>query len=564
MNSDERRMLLAFVLSLGVFLAYEFYITKTYPEIRNQSRQKTAALQPDTTTQAVGTPDTAHLSSRPVAQPAGARALEEILEETHVLLGSGFELTTTNAGAGIRQIRLQGIPRTPHKDTRDIILVDESQPQAYGALRFPADAGPRMFRRVEASPTRVQYVTTVRDLTDSGTSYDVERTIELTANRYEAQMSTVFRHKTGGVIRLSGDSALSVGLNLTPFPARQFRSSIDLNEIHVKLGGSVERRKENVPGFFSRAFGRSQEIERKQETLDGVVHWAALADRYFTVLMLPDTPLNRVRVDMYGSRISGEIQYGPMTLEAGRERQCAERIFAGPKSPDALRAYGEDVLEVMNFGWFHVLGFGMLWMMKMFYRLIPNYGVAIILMTFIVRMVLYPLTYKSYVSMAKLKELSPKMKELQEKHKNSAEKLNREMWKLYKDNKVNPAGGCLPIVFQIPVFIAFYSMLQYAIELRGAQFLWLKDLSEKDPFYVLPVIMGISMLIQQKMTPSPDPNQARIGMIMTAFFTLMFLTFPSGLVLYWLVSNVLGIAQQKIIEKKMKSTVPPALILVSK
>ena len=190
--------------------------------------------------------------------------------------------------------------------------------------------------------------------------------------------------------------------------------------------------------------------------------------------------------------------------------------------------------------------------LKFFYGFIGNYGFAVILLTVCIKLIFWPLTQKSYKSMKGMQKLQPEMKKMREKHGKDKQKLNQEMMSFYKDNKVNPLGGCLPMVIQIPVFFALYRVLLGSIELRHAPFmLWITDLSAKDPYYVTPLIMGVTMFLQQKMTPTNmDPTQAKIMLMMPVVFTFMFLNFPSGLVLYWLTNNLLTILQQYLIKRQ--------------
>jgi YidC/Oxa1 family membrane protein insertase len=188
------------------------------------------------------------------------------------------------------------------------------------------------------------------------------------------------------------------------------------------------------------------------------------------------------------------------------------------------------------------------------YKLVGNWGVAIILLVILVRLLLFPLTFRGMVSMYKLKELAPKMKQIQERYKNDPQKLQMHMMKLYKEHNVNPLGGCLPLLLQIPIFYGIYKFLLYSIELKGAHFLWIKDLSEMDPYFILPVLMGITMYIHQKLTPTnfQDPMQEKVFKFLPVIFTIMMATFPAGLVLYWTTNNILSILQQWIINKVME------------
>ena len=240
----------------------------------------------------------------------------------------------------------------------------------------------------------------------------------------------------------------------------------------------------------------------------------------------------------------------------------------GPKSMNLLNSLGHDLGKALNFGFFNVIAKPCLWFMNKIHSVIPNYGIAIILLTVFTKVLLWPLGSKSYKSMSEMKRLQPLMTEIREKHKNDKQKMNQELMALYKTYKVNPMGGCLPMVLQIPVFFALYRMLYQAIELRHAPFfLWINDLSAPDrlfnfgfsiPFMeppygipVLTIIMGATMLLQQKMSPPPgDPTQAKMMMLMPVVFTFIFINFSSGLVLYWLVNNILSISQQYYVQKK--------------
>ncbi|OGH58303.1 MAG: hypothetical protein A3G34_03340 [Candidatus Lindowbacteria bacterium RIFCSPLOWO2_12_FULL_62_27] len=546
MNSEDRRLLLAFVLSLIVFASYQMFLAYKYPPPKQVSGPGKAGEDTVAPTASLKPIELASPQPIPISPVDTSLA-----EETTVLSGNGIELTATNLGAGLRQIRLPGIARLPHRDTRDVILVDETWRAPCVGLRLPGTEIQR-YRKDGGTERQVRYV--YEAVSPQGSPlYRVERTIELSGRPYEARLETRLRNLTAAPVEFGIDSSHALGLLLAPLPRKSFRTDLDIHELFLKLGKDIEHWQEQSPGFFDRLFGRaSPSAERRSEVLDGVLRWICVGDRYFTVSLIPDSALTRAMLSMDGPTLTAEAQYGVLTAPPGGTLTLRETLYAGPKNPEYLTQYGEDLLDIMKFGWFDWLGFWMLRLMNLFHKAIPNYGVSILLLTCIVRVVLYPLTYKSYASMAKLKELTPKMKVIQDKYKDNKEKLNKELMRLYKDNKVNPAGGCLPILLQIPVFIAFYNMLQYAIELRGASFLWVLDLSERDPYYILPVLMGASMLIQQKLTPSPDPNQAKIGMMMTVIFTFLFLTFPAGLNLYWFVSTVLGIWQQKIIERKLK------------
>jgi YidC/Oxa1 family membrane protein insertase len=280
------------------------------------------------------------------------------------------------------------------------------------------------------------------------------------------------------------------------------------------------------------------------EYFTGNIGWIAQEDNYFAAALIPLTPYEGVSV--WKERAAAEIAFK-------LKPQDHNFIFyAGPKEYDRLKNLDSGLEHIVDFGWFTVVALPLFLVLKFFYSFLGNYGWAIILLTIVTRVPFIPILMKSQKSMKKMQKVQPLMAEIKEKYKKDAAKMQKEMTGLYKKHKVNPIGGCLPMFLQIPVFIALFNVLQKAIELRGAPFiLWITDLSVKDPYYVFPIVMGATMVLQQKMTPSAmDPKQAKMMMLMPIVFTFMFLSFSSGLVLYWLVNNVLGIAQQFYANKK--------------
>jgi YidC/Oxa1 family membrane protein insertase len=218
-----------------------------------------------------------------------------------------------------------------------------------------------------------------------------------------------------------------------------------------------------------------------------------------------------------------------------------------------LRNLGAETDKLINFGFFTIVAKPLLWLLNVTHHATKNFGVDIILLSILLKIIFLPLTQMSMKSMKEMQKVQPEMNRLKEMYKNDKAKLQQEIMLLYKRRKINPLSGCLPMLIQIPVFIALYNVLQNTFEMRHAPFIWwIRDLSAKDPIYITPLIMGATMVIQQKMTPSAaDPAQAKLFMLMPIMFTFLFLNLPSGLVLYWLVTNVLSIAQQYYITKKM-------------
>ena len=283
------------------------------------------------------------------------------------------------------------------------------------------------------------------------------------------------------------------------------------------------------------------------------VTWTAFSTKYFMTAVIPlDSTRGKVQLQKEKGFIFNRMDAPPLSLTPGHEADYHYLVYFGPRDLEVLKKVDHHLAKAIDFGFFSILAVPLLYVLKFFYTYVGNYGIAIIIVTVIIKLIFWPLTQKSYTSMKAMQKLQPQMTKIREKHKNDRERLNREIMELYKKHRVNPLGGCLPMVVQIPVFFALYEMLLGSIELRHAHFaLWLTDLSAKDPYYITPLIMGVTMFVQQKMSPtSMDPTQAKLFMLMPVVFTFLFLNFPSGLVLYWLVNNILTIAQQWLINRK--------------
>ncbi|MBW1726147.1 MAG: membrane protein insertase YidC [Deltaproteobacteria bacterium] len=309
---------------------------------------------------------------------------------------------------------------------------------------------------------------------------------------------------------------------------------------------------------------------KDQSLYTGNIKWVAVQNRYFMSAIIPDETTDAGMQLYVDNKILQNRYVGPESvIESGTKHVFKYKLFFGPKSMKILNRIDFDLVKAVHFGMFDIIAKPCVWIMNFIYdHFIPNYGIAIIILTLFTKIILWPLGNKSYKSMAEMKKIQPLMAEIKEKYKDDKKRMNEEMMGLYKTYKVNPMGGCLPMVAQIPIFFALYRMLYEAIELRHAPFFWwINDLSAPDrlfrfdvsiPFMqppygipVLTIIMGASMFIQQKMSPPMgDPAQAKMMMLMPLVFTVMFINFSSGLVLYWLVNNVISMAQQYYIQKK--------------
>ena len=276
--------------------------------------------------------------------------------------------------------------------------------------------------------------------------------------------------------------------------------------------------------------------------------WAALVQHYFVGAWLPPAGIER---EFFANPVGSGLYSAGVILPVGAippeaSARIETRLYAGPQEQDKLEGIAPGLDLVVDYGWLTVIAAPLFWVLSWLQKLTGNWGWAIILVTVIIKLIFFPLSAASYKSMAKMRVLAPRMQRMKELYGNDKAKMQQEMMNVYRTEKINPLGGCLPILVQIPVFIALYWVLLGSVEMRHAPWLgWIQDLSAKDPYFILPIIMGASMLVQMRLNPTPpDPIQAKVMMAMPIVFTFMFLWFPAGLVLYWVVNNVLSIAQQ--------------------
>ena len=319
---------------------------------------------------------------------------------------------------------------------------------------------------------------------------------------------------------------------------------------------------DNDGSLSEESSGKTLESTGVQAT--GKIYWAGAMSTYFLSAVLPGETNNVTVKGLLQKTVYRTAVEEPENLLApGQEKELTVSYWLGPKDRTQLQAVSDQLAKSIDLGMFSIIAKGLLWLLEFFHKYVHNWGVAIILLTIVIKAVFWPLTAKSYASMEKMKKLQPMMTAIREKYKDNKELMNKEVMALYKTYGVNPASGCVPILIQLPVFFGLYQALLTSIELRHAPFimylpftdkLWLADLSAKDPYYITPVIMGLTMFLQQRMSPpATDPTQQKIMMFLPLIFTVLFLGFPSGLVIYWLVNNILSIFQQWLMMRKNKA-----------
>ena len=381
--------------------------------------------------------------------------------------------------------------------------------------------------------------------------------------------------KISRTLHFSGDSYLvksQYSVTNTGTASQQISPAMVMSNSPFVVSKAASRYMFDGPAVY--LDGKLQEIKIKKMkdgpvVQQGNVRWAAYENNYFMSAVVPEQSGSvMVTMSVAGPVVRSVVSDGVYTVAPGESKDFIYDTYLGPKKLSVLKASGFELEKAVHFGWFDLLAKPMLFLLNFLYGYIGNYGVAIIILTCLIKGVFWPITHKGMKSMKNMQKLQPKMAKLKEKYKDDPARMNQEVMAMYKTYKVNPVGGCLPMVLQIPFFFALYRVLMAAIELRHAPFMfWINDLSAPDRLMigydipmlhgipVLTVLMGVSMYLQQKMTPTTaDPTQAKIMQFLPIIFTFMFINFASGLVLYWFVNNLLSILQQQIINRQTNQT----------
>jgi YidC/Oxa1 family membrane protein insertase len=533
----EKRVVLFLVLSLGIIFGYDLLLKQlgyspfsTGPILDQEITPGEPQKEPDPSSE-----------SNSINSPSSSSDEPPIVEEIAVIETPLFRAGISSQGGVITSWKLKKF-LTQTEENQPVELV-YSNGQFPGPLSVQVNGNEAVNQHLQQGLFRVQK--------------DFEALDE--------------RRPTGKVILTheSSDSDLWVQKELT-FHYDSYVVDIIIRtrgiseNLDVMLGtnfGVVEW-SQGFIGLLGSAWMIGEELEKKSPEADaptlrrdGPVRWLALQDKYFMSVFIPEN------ANSLFSKLENErVVSAGISLPAGSDEHVHKtRLYAGPKQFDVLKSFEIGLEDTIDFGWFiygswsivKAVAKPLFSILRFIYDYTHNYGLAIILLTFGIKLLFVPLQYKSYKSMQGMQTIQPKVLALQEKFKDNKEKLNQELMKLYKEHKVNPVGGCLPIVLQMPVFVALFNILYMTIDLRQAPFmLWITDLSAQDPYYVLPVLMGVSMVVQQKIMPTTmDPTQAKMMMILPVGLTFLFVTFPAGLVLYWVTNNVLTITQQFVTDR---------------
>ena len=548
----EKRVIIFLILSLGILLGYDYLLKQMgwgpppEPADNKQPPSATASKTPasaaasekDTPPQSSpGSPASARPAESHPAPPAGpvpTKADEQTVEIATDL----YRIKLSNRGGVITSWELLKYRLTPEASSPPVQLL-------YKEGKF---AKPLALHLDDAALT--QRV--------NGGLYEIERDFDrLNAAHPTGRVTLTYR---------APDSPVRVQKQLTfHHGSYVVESTIATEGITIPVGlalgtnfGIVEWT-EGLIGLVGPATRIADKVEKDlpdtEQESKGDIKWVALQDKYFMSVAIP-TGATSSWVKKEADRVATAQVRFPVPAPG---KPLAMKLYVGPKEYETLKSLDAGLEDTIDFGWFifgswdivKAVAKPLFVVLRFLHEYTQNYGVAIVLLTVCIKLLFAPLQYKSYKSMKEMQVLQPKVLALQTKFKDDRDRLNRELIKLYRDHKVNPVGGCLPMVLQMPVFVALFNILYMTIELRQAPlWLWINDLSSPDPYYVLPILMGVTMVIQQKITPTTmDPAQAKVMLILPAFMTLLFLNFASGLVLYWFTNNLLTIGQQVVTDR---------------
>jgi len=460
-----------------------------------------------------------------------------------------FHIRIDTTGGDLRQADLLAYPETMEPDSPPFRLLNDSLPNLFvvqSGLR--ASVGTEPTHHVVYTPEQTSY-----RMAESADELVVPMTWR-SPEGVEVVKRYVF-HRGSYVIDLQHEVHNRSGVD---WHGRQYRQlqrtqvaeTGQSTFIYTYMGGVIYSPEEK--------YEKIKFDDMAEENLDRTITdgWAAMLQHYFLGALIPA----QGEADRYYTNTLSNARYvigmiAPNRVVAdGSSALYETRLFIGPKLQDKMKAAAPGLELTVDYGLLTVLAQPVFWLLKNIHKLVGNWGWSIIFVTMLIKLAFYKLSETSYKSMANMRKLAPRMKSLKERYGDDRQKLNQAMMEMYKKEKINPLGGCLPIVVQIPVFISLYWVLLESVELRQAPFmLWITDMSSPDPYYILPLLMGVTMLIQQKLNPAPmDPIQAKVMMILPVVFTVFFAFFPSGLVLYWVVNNTLSIAQQWVITRRVE------------
>lgn len=543
MDDQGKRLILALVISFAFLFVYQRYILPPAPvAVEEVAGETTPAIVEE-------------ISPAPQAENAPYEPLKPIAATDEKIINIStplYQARLSNRGGVISSFQLVRY-RQDLKDPDtfvEMVRVVEEGGLLPMAAEFIAAGGPLGFAQalfqVEGTDLTLEAGQSDKIVFRYRTAEGLEMTKTLTffADTYNVECLIKLHNRSDQILR--GRTTLVWAPGLEP-PTGGKKSSMFSASRYGYQGA-----------LYQEISGRPDKIKSKklegQRNFEGPFTWIASEDMYFVAALMPsDETMGALARKGSGDRVEIGL-FTQVQVPPGSTASMAAAAYIGPKEMSSLRTVSESLIKTIELGIFGFIAKPILDMLNFFNKFVGNYGLSIIIVSALIKIVFIPFSTISHKSMKKMSKLQPQINALRDRYKKDKDKLNQEIMKLYQENKVNPASGCLPILVQIPVFFALYRALLGAIELRHAPFyFWITDLSAKDPLYITPIFMGATMVLQQKMTPATgDPRQAKMMMFMPVVFTALFLSFPSGLVVYWTVNNVLTVAHQYWMNRSMK------------
>jgi YidC/Oxa1 family membrane protein insertase len=570
---DNQRLLVWASVGLLAFMTYQAWLQDYTPSPAEQTQNQTEApLATDSAAQdalpGLGTEDVAAMPSLPAERTSVVQAGPDtgIATGGEIIRVSTdvFDVEINTAGGRLQRIALKNYPIA--KDSpNELVELISTDDHRYGALQSGliadvGDDGDQYFNALMTAATK-RYEMNGNDeivvpfIWQDSNGVKVEKRFRFTRGSYRIDVE----HRVSNGSDSSWRAAPYTTIKRLSIPLERSMFNVDTYSFDGPIvydGAKSEKQKRD-------------DLLEGPYRIDATAGWAAAIQHHFLSAVIPDDSAAYHYDVSVKNRLSTTSVFGPTTsVESGAEHTFNTVLFVGPKDQRQLAQIDPSLTLTVDYGLLTLLSNPLFWLLSKIFGIFGNWGVAIILTTVLIKGAFYKLTEKSGRSMAKMREIQPRMKALQDRYKDDRQALSQAMMDLYKREKVNPAAGCLPILIQMPFFLAFYWVLLESVEMRQAPFaLWITDLSSRDPFFILPIIMGAAMLMQQRLNPAPaDPVQAKVMQIMPIVFTGFFAFFPSGLVLYWVTNTLLSIAQQwyvnKVVaeemkNKKNKSSKPP-------
>jgi YidC/Oxa1 family membrane protein insertase len=550
---DSSRAFLAIGLSFIILLAYQFFFIKPPAD---------APLPPETATLDQPAQGTTPQTAQPTVEtlqtfqpvPTSTLPAPPVKEGRDIQIETDlFSAVVTETGGGFKSFKLKEYNETNAPDSQPLELVKTkfftelplyfSWGTVAGGQEIPVYTADRESLLL-AGPGRQETLTMTASLASSG--LEISRTMVVDNDSYMVHLTFDVHNTT------------AQPLQGAPFLHQTNQPFSESDVSRYLFSGAAVLADDSLEEI------KADDLEEGAKKIKGKIAWNAYEGTYFMTGIIPAEKEGQVvQLTADGDKISSIMSTDPAIIPAQGSKQYKYSIYYGPKKISILKEAGAELEQIVNFGWFTPIAKPTLMLLNFIHRYIHNYGVAIILLTIFIKALFWPIAQKGMKSMRNMQKIQPKVTKLREKYKNDSTRMNQEMMNLYKTYKINPLGGCLPMVLQIPVFFALYKVLLQAIELRHAPFmLWITDLSAPDRLWmglnlpylggipILTLLMGGSMFLQQKMSPAPaDPTQAKIMMFLPIIFTFMFLNFASGLVLYWLINNLLSIGQQYMVNR---------------